>query len=671
MPALVGGVIVAGAVGGFFATRSASRDPSAAELQSAAATAAATVTAHLDTDAQMLNAVAASIGGDAGLPDAQLLSAVRRIAPRDGVVAVARTTANTGTAIVVTASDSRAPSIVGTDLSASEPQRVVLELARDRAGTGAIVVPSPDGQVSLLDALPMYGTLDVPADIAGRRAALKGFVVSITPLTSIVGLPRGSDSEISVRFVDGDRVLGAFGRGAGGSPDNSVVDVPLTANGLDWSVQAWATPRASTLPWVVLLGGLVVAALAAAAVMSRERSIAAAVAETEARNQELALVARTGPLLQQSLALGDLLPVFVVEIGDELGLDSASISLVSDSGELTRVFSLGSGVNAPELTGALAPPPASVPPGEVVTVPLQRVGRVVGAYQARAVSGLSSPQMETLQAVCALLAAAIGNVRLFQDEQDMVARLRDVDRMKTSFIGSVSHELRTSVTAIQGFAGLLEGDTGSLDAERRADYVERISRNARSLGILIEDLLDFARFERSGLTATLRPIDLSELVPKVVEQLSSVLDGRPLSTTIEPGVIALADTLAVERVLANLLSNAGKYTPADTEVAVGLERDGDVAVLCVTDNGPGVAADERDKIFELFYRSDESARVTRGVGIGLALTRQLVMHLNGTITVDDAPGGGARFRVTIPLADGTASSAVPSPSASAHDGPGG
>jgi two-component system sensor histidine kinase KdpD len=113
----------------------------------------------------------------------------------------------------------------------------------------------------------------------------------------------------------------------------------------------------------------------------------------------------------------------------------------------------------------------------------------------------------------------------------------------------------------------------------------------------------------------------------------------------------MADTLAVERVLANLLSNAGKYTPPDCEVMVQLERNTDHAVLSVIDRGPGVAADEREKIFELFYRSDQSARVTRGVGIGLALTRQLVDNLGGTIAVDDAPGGGARFCVTIPLAD--------------------
>jgi signal transduction histidine kinase len=149
-----------------------------------------------------------------------------------------------------------------------------------------------------------------------------------------------------------------------------------------------------------------------------------------------------------------------------------------------------------------------------------------------------------------------------------------------------------------------------------------------------------------------------------------VLGGRPVSIVVEPNVIARADALAVERVLANLLSNAGKYTPPDSEVIVGLERSEDEAVLCVTDHGPGVAPEEREKIFELFYRSDESARVTRGVGIGLALTRQLVLHLDGSIVVEDAPGGGARFRVTIPLAD-DAAVVVPAQSEPSRPGPGG
>ena len=661
MPALVAGLIVVGAVGGFFATRSAEAVPTTTRLQAAAASVATSVSARLQADGLLLTAAANSIAGDPAAPDSELQRALQRAAPADRVVAIARSGPDAAPAVVVAAaSASRLPSVVGLDLAGRVEWRVALSLARDRAAPSAVVTTGADGQPMVLDALPLFGTLDVPADISDRRRALKGFVVTLTDASAMVGLAPSEESDVSVRVIDGAAVLDVAGRGGKKSPPGSTFDAPISANAVAWTVQTWSSPQTSTLPWFVLAGGIVLAAVAAALVASRERSIASAVAESEARNEELALVARAGPLLQQSLALGDLLPAFIVEISDELDLDSTAISLVDEGGAFRRVFSLGSGLNAPETDLAvLTSAPEFVLPGEMVTVPLQRVGRVVGAFQARAVTGLSPPQMKTLQAVCALLASAIGNVRLFQDEQEMVARLRDVDRIKTSFIGSVSHELRTSVTAIQGFAGLLEGDGAMLDDERRADYVERIGRNARSLGILVEDLLDFARFERSGLTAALRPIDLSDLVPKVVEQMSSVLGGRPVSVVVEPNVIALADTLAVERVLANLLSNAGKYTPPDSEVTVGLERLGGEAVLCVTDKGPGVAPEEREKIFELFYRSDESARVTRGVGIGLALTRQLVLHLNGTIVVEDGPGGGARFRVTIPLADAVQTAAVP------------
>jgi len=671
MPALVGGVIVAGAVGGFFATRASTGGPTQSGLQTVSSGRAVSIANRLDGDAQLLATAAASIDGDPAMPDAALRAALERVVHGDRSLGIAKVSPTDARVPVTVTSAAGPASLTGFDLASQPSWALALDLARDRAGAGAAVGTGPNGRPTVLDVLPLYGTPDPPADIAGRRQSIKGYVVSMSDVGTIVGTQAASDPDISLRIVDGDTVLFGAGRGAADTPPNDAVTTPVTANGLLWKSESWATPSTSGAPWVVLVGGLVLAALATAVVANRERSIAAAVAESDARNQELALVARVGPLLQQSLALGDLLPVFVVEIGDELDLDGASICLVADDGTLHRVFSLGTGISAPvpELAQLVAPP-ESAAIGEVVTVPLQRIGRVVGAFQARAVTGLEPPQMEALLAVCALLAAAIGNVRLYQDEQDMVARLRDIDQLKTSFIGSVSHELRTSVTAIQGFAGLLEG-SDDLDPVRRNDYVERISRNARSLGVLVEDLLDFARFERSGLTAAMRPIDLSEMVPNVVEQMSSMLGGRSVVTTVEPNVIAMADTLAVERVLVNLLSNAGKYTPPDSAVEIGLREVGSNAVLTVRDHGPGVAPEEREKIFELFYRSEESARATRGVGIGLALTRQLVLHLNGTITVEEAPGGGALFRVSIPLADEHAQTAVTSESQPARPGAGG
>jgi signal transduction histidine kinase len=646
----VGGLVAIGAIFGFFATRAASSGPTSAEVQAAASSAASTLAARSEVDSQLLATASASINGDPAEGDARVLARLDRLASNDRTVGVARVTPSGTVPVVVAVPDSSAATIVGTDLAGTADARLVLELARDGDQSAAVVTTGSDGKPVVIDALPLYGTPDPPSDIGGRRSALRGYVVTVTPVAALVGLSTGRDEDIAVRVLDGATVLDAQGRDLSNPPASPVAE-SVTANGVPFIVQAWATPSPSALPWVVLAVGLALAVAVAVIVYFRERSAAAAQADLVARNEELALIARAGPLLQQSLAMGELLPVFVVEVGAELALDGISVSLATPSGGLEPVFSLGTraGTPTPALASLVAPP-TSVRPGELVIVPLQRAGRVVGTLQARAVTGLTEPQMETLLGVCALLAAAIGNVRMFQDEQDMVARLRDIDSMKTSFIGSVSHELRTSVTAIQGFAALLEANPG-IDAEHRADYLERIARNARSLAALIEDLLDFARFERVGLTVDLHPVDLSDLVPTIVDQLSSVLGGRAVSTVIEPNVTALADPQAIERVLANLLSNASKYTPPDSKVIVGLERTPMEAVLYVDDDGPGIAPDEREKIFELFYRSDSTARTSRGVGIGLALVRQLVVHLNGTIDVEDARGGGARFRVTIPLAE--------------------
>src|SRR3954453_14954240 len=364
------------------------------------------------------------------MPKGSLRAPMERVARRHRALAIATVspTYSRGPGIVPTAASP--PSLTGFDLASQRPWALALDLARDRAGPGAAVGTGPDGAPTVVDVLPLYGTPDPPADITSRREAIKGYVVSLSDVATIVGNQAASDPDISLRVVDGGTVLAAAGGGAKDTPPADAIATPVTANGLLWSTEAWATPTASSLPWLVLAGGLVLALLATAVVVNRERSIEVAVAETEARNQELALVARVGPLLQQSLALGDLLPVFVVEIGDELDLDAASICLVADDGTLTRTFSLGSGINAPvPQLNELVAPPDSAAPGEVITVPLQRVGRIVGAFQARAVTGLERSQMEALLAVCALLAAAVGNVRVYQDEQDMVARLRDIDRL--------------------------------------------------------------------------------------------------------------------------------------------------------------------------------------------------------------------------------------------------
>ena len=647
IPVALAGLIALGAITGAWATsRALSRERRHAPPAVAAAE-AVVVTARVQIDAALLASASRSM---AGVP--HLSAELAALSGQDpgAVIGIGRRTVS-GSVIYSTPGPSAVPALDALndrDLSLTPRWRLALELARD--GAQPVLAVGPDQIV--LQALALYGPATAPTDVSDRRRDLLGYVVVVRSTASLLGAVPGAVGQLAVELSGPDGPLATLGSQPVGHPPASSASVPVTADGARWTVRAWSTNSPSRLPWVVLAAGLALAAVGATVVAVGEAESNRLARAAAARSNEMSLVARTGPLLQQSLELGELVPLFVVEISDELELDGVGISLVSEAGQLVRLFSLGVADAAPATdAAALSDPPLSVPPGGVITVPLQRTGRIVGALTARARRGLDPSQTETLRAVSDLLAAALGNARLLQEEQAMVAQLRDLDRLKTTFLGAVSHDLRTSVTAIEGFAALLATHGASLDDEQRTDFLHRIERNARSLGVMVEDLLDFARLERSGVSVTLQPVDLSDLVPKVVDQMSSILGDRPTAVSVAPDVVALADPAAMERILVNLLSNAAKYTPPGSEVAVSLEQDQALAVLAICDHGPGIPRAERGRIFERFYRIDNAhANQVRGVGIGLALVRQLVDLQHGTVTVDDAPGGGARFRVKVPIA---------------------
>lgn len=670
IPAVLAGLIAVGAVSGFWAShRALERDRSEATLAVATAQ-AAVIGANLATGAAVLTTAGQSMGGVPAL--GANLSALSSPVPA-ATLGVTRYDAKTGTFVFQTSGRPAATRPADNPLAKPEA-RLALELARDDGFPVAAAEVGQDGSPTVLQILALYGPGPLPADVAARRGAVLGFVALIEPAIALMEpAATNTAAETSVQLGQGSVVLARVGTAATPTPSPSAPSVAVPGNEAQWTVRAWSSGHQSRVPWVILFGGLALALVGAATVTAGEAESGRLARAATARSNELGLVARMGPLLQQSLDLGELLPLFVIEISDELDLEGVAISLVSESGRLVRAFSLGTAsiqtVDDPRVVADL---PASVPAGGMVTVPLLRAGRIVGALTARAHRGLDPSRTETLRAVCELLAAALGNARLLQEEQAMVARLRDLDRLKTTFLGSVSHDLRTTVTAIDGFATLLDAHGSDLDEGQRRDFLQRIQRNARSLGALVEDLLDFARLERSGVAVTLQPVDLTDLVPKVVDQMYSILGARPMSISVAESVVARADPGAMERILVNLLSNAAKYTPADTEITVSLAQADGAAVLTVSDRGPGIPLDQRERIFDRFYRIDnEEASRVRGVGIGLALVSQLVELQSGTVVVDDAPEGGARFRVTVPLFE-TASAARPaaaasSPAAAASD----
>src|SRR5207237_10487540 len=202
------------------------------------------------------------------------------------------------------------------------------------------------------------------------------------------------------------------------------------------------------------------------------------------------------------------------------------------------------------------PPPElqavrTIDAGEEFLIPLQRAGRTIGSVRARSRRALEATQVAPLRAVCDLLAAALGNAQLYSREQETVARLRDLDRLKLSFLSTVSHELRTAVAAIEGFGALLVEHWPTLSDEQRREFIARIARNSASLKRLVDDLLDFARLERHAITVAPRVISLSDVARDMVEQLASLLEQHNVELHFTPGVDAFTDPDAVERILGN------------------------------------------------------------------------------------------------------------------------
>ncbi|MFF5230995.1 sensor histidine kinase [Dactylosporangium sp. NPDC000521] len=230
------------------------------------------------------------------------------------------------------------------------------------------------------------------------------------------------------------------------------------------------------------------------------------------------------------------------------------------------------------------------------------------------------------------------------------AALASEERMRR-FVADASHELRTPLTSIRGFAEL-HRQSGRAD-----DNVGRIEHHATRMGLLVDDLLLLARMDQQRPLEK-KPVDLLALATDALidarvtaqeHKLRLRTQGADDDDDVEPAIV-LGDEARLRQVLQNLIANALTHTPAGTEVTVYVGTEGRDAVLEVADNGPGMTAEEADKVFERFYRTDPSrTRALGGSGLGLSIVSALVTAHGGKVTLRTAPGEGAAFRVTLPL----------------------
>jgi signal transduction histidine kinase len=280
--------------------------------------------------------------------------------------------------------------------------------------------------------------------------------------------------------------------------------------------------------------------------------------------------------------------------------------------------------------------------GLAIGVGILHAGRAVVVFYgflARTMLGVSQAQLDL---VTARTEVKVEHHRAERSEQD-----------RRQLVVNMGHEIRTPIASIRGHAEALLDGGGKPSEEETRRYLEVIQRETERLGSLVDDLLVVARGEAGELRLDLRPVDVAAVVGEAVAALAPIaLRDRRVKLVAQlpeaPPPLAWADRDRLTQVLMNLVRNAIAYTPEGGIVSVAVAPTADRVEIAVADTGIGIAAEDLPRIFDRFYRADESrSRATGGFGLGLAISHDLVEAMAGTIEVESEPGSGSKFTVRL------------------------
>jgi two-component system OmpR family sensor kinase len=239
------------------------------------------------------------------------------------------------------------------------------------------------------------------------------------------------------------------------------------------------------------------------------------------------------------------------------------------------------------------------------------------------------------------------------------------ERRLRRFVADASHELRTPLAAVRAYAELFSrgADRNPADLERS---MAGITRESERMSLLVDDLLLLARLDE-GRPLEREPVDLDEIVREAVETSVALEPERPVDLETEH-VTVLGDRERLRQIVDNLLGNVRSHTPPGAPVRVRVASVGDEAVVEVADSGPGLAEDEAERVFERFFRADESrSRASGGVGLGLSIVAAVAQAHGGTVAAHSRPGEGATFTISLPLAPRETPEPVPTATTGADD----
>ncbi|HLG43594.1 MAG TPA: ATP-binding protein [Nitrospirales bacterium] len=307
-----------------------------------------------------------------------------------------------------------------------------------------------------------------------------------------------------------------------------------------------------------------------------------------------------------------------------------------------------------------------------VVSPLKSKERILGFVAAdRGPQTCAQEDLDLLMTIASHIAVAIDNARAYnqleqltgtlerrvrertQELQSANEKLQELDRLKSAFVSMVSHELRTPMTSIKGYVeNMLDGLAGAV-TEKQAHYLMRVKHNVERLTRMINELLDLSRIEAGAVELHLGPVSIRELVDEAVEVFQRNAREKSVAlgahhADVLPGIQGDRDKLL--QVLTNLIQNAVKFTPSGGTVRVESRlREDQFVEVAVADTGYGIPPHEIDKVFGKFYRGESVPAESRGAGLGLAISKNLVELHGGRIGVTSTTGVGSRFFFTVPI----------------------
>ena len=410
----------------------------------------------------------------------------------------------------------------------------------------------------------------------------------------------------------------------------------------------------------------------------------------ERRNTYLAASAEIGRLVTSTLDLNTIFTRTVNLINDRFGFYFASIyELDEDSfhailregtggaGESMKIQKYRVSVGSQSIVGKAAdtgetvlvnnihdekiyqPNPLLLDTQSEVAIPLKVGGRILGVIdiQSKTAQAFTEDDLSVLQSLADQVAVAINNAKLYDESQELIKNLKEVDQLKSQFLANMSHELRTPLNSIIGFSRvILKGIDGPVTDMQNQDLTAIYNSGQHLLG-LINDILDLARIEAGKMELNYEEVHLSEMIHSVFSTAKGLVKEKPIQLLekVPEGMPTIrGDTMRIRQVLINLISNASKFTDEGSitiQTEVQKAPNGKLeALINVIDTGPGISQEGQEKLFKAFSQVDGSAtRKSGGSGLGLSICANLVQLHGGRIGVHSEEGHGSTFFFTIPL----------------------